>query len=77
MVNTQLLEQAIADSGKKKAYLAKCCSLTRQSLTSKINNRSEFTGKQIMALCKELDINQLERKDEIFFAPEVEENVNQ
>ena len=77
MVNTQLLEQAITNSGKKKTYLADRCSITRQSLTSKINNRSEFTGTQIMILCKELDIKQLARKDAIFFAPEVEKNGNQ
>lgn len=72
MVNTQLLESAIADSGKKKSYLADKCSLSRQSLTSKINNRSEFTGTQIMILCKELGITQLARKEAIFFASEVE-----
>lgn len=72
MVNTQLLEEAIAISGKKKAYLAEKCGLTRQSLTSKINNRSEFTGTQTMILCKELGIKQLTRKDAIFFAPEVD-----
>lgn len=76
MVNTQLLEQAIVDSGKKKAFLAKCCNLTRQSLTSKINNKSEFTGAQIMVLCKELDIKQLTKRDAIFFAPEVAKSGN-
>lgn len=76
MVNTQLLEKAIADSGKKKEFLAKRCDITRQSLTSKINNRSEFTGGQIMILCKELNITQLTRKDAIFFASNVEENGN-
>lgn len=72
MVNTQLLEKAIADSGKKKTYLAEKCGLSRQSLTSKINNRSEFTGTQTMILCKELGITQLTKKDAIFFASDVE-----
>ena len=72
MVNTQLLEEAIAQSGKKKSYLAGKCGITRQSLTSKINNRSEFTGQQIIILCQELDIKQLTRKDAIFFVPKVE-----
>lgn len=67
MVNTQLLEEEITKSGKKKAYLAKKCGITRQSLTSKINNRSEFTGQQIITLCQELDIKQLTKKDAIFF----------
>ena len=74
MVNTQLLEKAISDSGKKKEYLARQCNITRQNLTSKINNRSEFTGTQIMILCKELNITQLTRKDAIFFASEVDKN---
>ena len=74
MVNTQLLEQVITESGKKKAFLADCCNLTRQSLTSKINNRSEFTGTQIMILCRELGIKQLTKRDAIFFAPEGDKN---
>ena len=76
MVNTQLLEKAIAESGKKKNYLAEKCGMTRQSLTSKINNRSEFNGTQTIILCKELGITQLSKRDAIFFAPEVERNVN-
>lgn len=76
MVNTQLLEQAIAESGKRKSYLADRCGMTRQSLTSKINNRSEFTGSQTMILCKELGITQLTRKDAIFFAPDVAKSGN-
>lgn len=68
MVNTQELEMEIANSGKKKNYLAKKCGITRQSLTAKINNRSDFTAEQIMALCNELSITQISRRDRIFFA---------
>lgn len=76
MVNTQLLELAICESGKKKSFLAKCCNMTRQSLTNKINNKSEFTGTQIMVLCKELDIRQSTKRDAIFFVPEVDKSGN-
>ena len=68
MVNTQELEMAIANSGKKKNFLAKKCGITRQSLTAKINNRSDFTAEQIMVLCNELSITQISRRDRIFFA---------
>lgn len=59
---------AIANSGKKKNFLAKKCGITRQSLTAKINNRSDFTAEQIMVLCNELSITQISRRDRIFFA---------
>lgn len=72
MINTHELEMAISESGKKKEYLAKRCGITRQSFTSKINNRSEFTAGQVMILCDELGITKLTDKDRIFFARKVE-----
>ena len=69
MVDTQHLEMLIKQSGKKKAYLADKCKITRQSLTSKINNRSEFTIFQMNTLCAELGITDLAEKDKTFCAP--------
>lgn len=68
MVDTQYLENEIKKSGKKKQYLAEKCGITRQSFSDKIRNRSEFTARQIMILCDELQISQLTKKDKIFFA---------
>lgn len=68
MVNTQYLEEAIANSGKKKQYLAEKLGITRQSFYERVNNKSEFTAGQITILCAELGIKTLKRKNEIFFA---------
>lgn len=68
MVDTQYLENKIRESGKKKEYLAQKCGITRQSLTSKLRNKSTFTVDQVSALCRELGITKLAEKDRIFFA---------
>lgn len=72
MVDTQHLEFLIKKSGKKKGHLAAKCNITRQSLTSKINNRSEFTIFQMNVLCEELGIVDLNEKERTFCAAEVE-----
>lgn len=68
MVATEILEDKIKQSGKKKEYLATQCGITRQSLASKIKNDSQFTADQITALCRELRITSLSEKERIFFA---------
>ena len=68
MINTQYLEEKITLSGKKKEFLAQKCGITRQSLTSKINNRSPFTVDQVAVLCRELNISRPTEKEYIFFA---------
>lgn len=68
MVNTEVLEDKIKQSGKKKEFLAQQCGITRQSLTSKIRNDSQFTVDQVIVLCRELNITSLSEKDKIFFA---------
>jgi len=73
VVDTQYLEEKIRESGKKKEYLAKQCGITRQSLSSKVRNDSQFTVDQVSVLCKELNITKLSEKDRIFFASGVKE----
>ena len=68
MVDTALLTQAIANSGKKKAHLASRCGLSRQGLKNKIDGKSDFYAKEINVLCTELGINTPEERDKIFFA---------
>ena len=68
MVNTQYLEEAIANSGKKKQFLAEKCGLSRFGFYQRINNQAEFTAGQIKVLCSELGITSLKRKEDIFFA---------
>ena len=76
MVNTELLEQKIKESGKKKKYLAEKCGLScagfRNCVINKANPktgaRSEFKSSQIIVLCDELNITRLAEKEAIFFA---------
>ena len=74
MTDTQYLERKIAESGKKKTYLAKRLGITYQSLSNKINNRSEFTVRQMCVLSDELGIESLQERDMIFCAVEVKNN---
>ena len=73
MINTQYLETKIKESGKKKEYLATKCGITRQSLSSKIRNDSQFTVDQVAILCKELNISRPAEKELIFFAGKLKE----
>ena len=68
MTNTELLEQKIKESGKKKGYLAERCSLSRTGFRNCVLNEAEFNGTQISILCEELKITSLREKEAIFFA---------
>ena len=72
MTDTELLKKIIDKSGYKLEYLAEKCGITRQSLSNKILNRNLFNAKEIDILCKELEISDLNDKERIFFAEEVE-----
>lgn len=67
MVDTQLLEEQIDKSGKKKGYLAEKCGCSVQSLRLKIKGINEFTNTQTDILCSELGITSLTMKEKIFF----------
>ena len=67
MVDTQLLEEQIEKSGKKRSYLAEKCGCSVQSLRLKIKGDYEFTNTQTDILCTELDIRSLSLKEKIFF----------
>lgn len=68
MTNTALLEKKIAESGKKKGYLAEKCKLSRAGFRNCVLNKAHFTADQINILCYELGITSLIEKDLIFFA---------
>ena len=68
MVNTELLEEAIAESGKKKGYLAKRCNLSRAGFRNCCINKAEFKGSHVNILCEELNITSLKRRMAIFYA---------
>ena len=67
MVNTELLEQKIQASGKKKGYLAKVCNLSRQGFNNCKNNLAKFTYEQVRILCIELGIVDSVEEKSIFF----------
>lgn len=71
MTNTHLLNEKIAASGLKKAYLAERCGLTRAGFYNCCNNRSEFRTSHVVILCEELGIDDPEEKEAIFFAKNV------
>lgn len=67
MVDTQLLEDEIEKSGKKRVYLADKLGCSVQSLRLKIKGEYDFTTSQVDILCTELGITSLVKKEKIFF----------
>ena len=68
MTNTELLERKIAESGKKKGYLAEKCGLSRTGFNNCVKNRAEFKTSHVKILCYELNITDLAEKEAIFYA---------
>ncbi len=66
MVNTRLLKAAIVESGMKQSEVAEKIGISYQSLSDKINNKTEFKVNEVISLCEVLDI--AERREQIFFA---------
>ena len=74
MTNTEALKAKIAENGIKITFIATKLGITRQCLSRKITNKSEFTTSEIVALCETLGITSLKERDAIFFAKKVAEN---
>ena len=68
MTNTELLEEKIAQSGKKKSYLAQRCGLSLNGFRNCCTNKAEFKASHIQILCEELNITSLKERHAIFFA---------
>jgi hypothetical protein len=67
LVDTQLLEEEIVKSGKKKSYLAEKCNCSIQALRLKIQGKYDFSTTQVSIMCEELGITSLAKKEKIFF----------
>lgn len=67
MVDTQLLEEWIEKSGKRKSYLAEKVGCSIQSLRLKVTNKYDFRSSEVDTLCTELGITRLTDKEKIFF----------
>lgn len=68
MTNTELLEDKIQKSGKKKGYLAGKVGLSLGGFYNCCNNKAEWKASQINILCEELNITTLKERQSIFFA---------
>ena len=67
MVDTELLESKIEQSGQKKGYLAKRCNLSRAGFRNCEINKADFTYGHVRILCLELNITDPEEEKAIFF----------
>lgn len=66
MTNSELLKKRMEDSGYKLRFIAQRIGLTYQGMMNKVNNKHDFTVREIQGLCDLLNISKPER-EEIFF----------
>lgn len=67
MVNTQLLDAKIKESGLKSSYISDTLGISRQAFNNKRTNKSPFRGAEMFALSMLLKMTEQE-KARIFFA---------
>lgn len=72
MTNTVRLNNEIKKSGLKKRWIAAELGLSSYGFWRKINNENQFKAEEIKELCQLLRITSLRKKDEIFFADNVD-----
>ena len=71
MVNTELLNSKIKESGLKKSELCKAMGITYQEFRLKRNNVSAFTSQEVNTLCELLNIRTMAEMKKIFFSKNV------
>lgn len=76
MVNAALLEKEIEAVGTTKVFLAKECGVSRPTLDRWLNNLELMPIGMANKICDILRISDTDKKMAIFFAPNVQENVN-
>jgi len=69
LTDTKLLREFIKLSGLKYGYIASTLNLSSFGLQKKIDNISEFKAREIINLCKILNLT-IDQKEKIFFANE-------
>lgn len=72
MTNSIMLRGIIQSRGIKFCYLASEIGISYQAFKNKLDNKTEFLPTEIEKLCELLGISELEQKNDIFFAPNVE-----
>ena len=68
MVNTELLNLKIKESGLKKSQLCKAMGITYQAFRRKRNNASAFTSQEVNTLCELLNIRTMAEMKKIFLS---------
>ncbi|WP_313579543.1 hypothetical protein [Lacrimispora sp.] len=72
MTDTVRINNEIKKSGLKKRWIAAELGLSSYGFLRKINNENQFKAEEIKELCRLLKITSLRKKDEIFFADNVD-----
>lgn len=72
MTDSNLLIEKIKDSGLKLGFIAEKLNISYHWLRKKINSDTPFKAYEIKILCDLLNISDLEEKEAIFFADDVE-----
>lgn len=68
MVNTELLNLKIKESGLKKSQLCKAMGITYQAFRLKRNNVFAFTSQEVSTLCELLNISTMAEMKKIFLS---------
>ena len=66
MTDTNKLEGIIKNSGYKYTFIVATLGISYQALRNKLTNKTEFLPTEIEALCKLLNITDLQEKNIIF-----------
>lgn len=74
MTNTEELECKIKEKGISYKYISECLGISYQALRNKMDNKTEFKGKEISTLSDILGISTLKEQKKIFFNIQVDKN---
>lgn len=77
MVNVELLKKEIEDLGITKKSLAEKCHMSRYTLDNKLEKPETILANEVVYFADALRITDTSKLMAIFFAREVEKNINQ
>ena len=72
MTDVELLEEKVRQSGLKRTHIAKMLNISRACLYQKLKGLSEFSVSEVSTLCDLLGISDIQEKERIFFAKQVD-----
>lgn len=67
-MRSNLLRAKMAEMGENQRSLAKKIQISENSLSSKLNGRTEFSAKEIVDICNALSITSSKEKADIFLS---------